>query len=514
MSRKKLLAIAGVIAISLGTAACASEGSAPPAAECGSGERIVVNLPNPTHPVTLDPNYDTIVNFTQVSRNMFDGLFKLDDNMEVIPNLATDFEQPDELTYEVALRDDVTFQDGSPFTSADVVSTFTRIASDEELASKLKSYVANVAAVEAVDDTHVTFTLKAPDASFIRVLATLIYITPASIIEDQGNADFGKSPVGTGPFMLKEWNEGDSVVLEANCDYFGAKPIPSEVEFRFIAEPATAISSLQSGEIDIAAAISPDLAAGLAGNSDLAVQTVDGNRTFWLTPNTLSGPFADERVRQALNYGIDKESIAADLLSGNATPRGQLYASNIFGATEGIDPYPFDPEMAKDLLAEAGYADGEVQIDLVTDGEDLRPVWQAIAANLADSGFTVTTTFDPTFFADTFLAKTMGENQIYLNSNNNLLMDADFALGLHFDGARRGIYFNTPETDAAIAEARALADPEERQAAYDSLNEVLFELAPAGFLYNTKVIFGTSSHIDWTPRPDQAIYLAGVTKTP
>lgn len=515
MLRKKWLAAASITALTLTIAACSTQDdqSQPPTAGCGSGQTVTVNLPNPTQPTSLDPNYDTIVNFAQVSRNMFDGLFKLNNEMEIEPNLATGFTQPDSLTYDIALKDDVKFHNGSPFTSADVVSTFNRIPNDTELASKQKSYVANIASVTATDNDHVRFTLKKPDASFIKILATLIYITPASVKDAEGNAAFGKNPAGTGPFKLEKWNEGDSIVLAANCDYHGDAPIPSRVEFRFIAEPATAISSLQSGEIDIAAAITPDLAATLQSNRDLAVRNIDGNISFWLTINTLEGPFSDQRVRQALNYGVDKKAITESLLGGNATPRGQLYSADVFGAASDVDAYAYDPEQARKLLKEAGYSDGEVKVDLVIDREDLKPVVQAVAANLGNSGFKVTTSFSSTFISDSFLPAKMGANQVFFISNTNLLMDADYALGLHLDGARRGIYFHTPETDAAIAEARGIDEPAARQKAYDKLTAELREIAPVVFLYNTKAIYGTNNQIDWQPRPDGAIYLADVTKT-
>lgn len=516
MSRNKRLAAASILTLAMGATACSGQGAEQQAdaAQCGSGEAVVVNLPFPTQPTTLDPNYDTITDFAQISRNMFDGLFRLSDDMKVEPNLATAYTQPDDLTYNITLRDNVKFHDGSVFSAADVVSTFTRITSDTTLASKQKNYVANVASVTEVDKHQVKFTLKQPDASFIKTLATLIYITPASTITKEGNAQFGKNPIGTGAFKLKSWSEGDNVVLTANCDYFGGKTIPSQVEFRFIAEPATAISSLQSGELDITTRVAPDLAASLKSNSDVAVQAIDGNLTYWLTPNTLEGPFADPRVRQALNYAVDKKAIAEQLLGGYATPRGQVYSQAVFGSSAGVEPYPYDPEKAIKLLADAGYGKGEVPLELVNFREELRPVWQAIAATLGDAGFKVTTKFDPNFFADTYLARKMRADQVIILNNNNLMMDADFALGLNLDGARRGLYFHTPETDAEIAKARGIADPDARQKAYDELNGKLREIAPVGFLYNTKDIYGTSSHIDWKPRPDGAIYLNGVTKKP
>lgn len=518
MSRKRWLASLGIGLLALGTAACSSGSAEAPESkptDCGSGEAITVNLSNPTQPASLDGNYDTLIPFQQINRNLYDGLFKLDNDMEVQPSLATEYTMSEDgLTYEVTLRDDVTFHNGDPFTATDVVATFDRIANDEELASKQRTYVSNVESVTEESEHEVVFTLKQPDASFIKTLATSIYITPAAAVDEVGAVAFGQEPVGSGPFKFESWTQGDNVVLAANCDYWSDKPIPSRVEFRFISEPATQISSLQSGEIDIATGVTPDLATGISNSSDISVQSVDGNNTIWLSLNTLEGPFADERVRQALNYAIDKDAITEELLGGYATPVGQLYGSSIFGSSSDVDPYPYDPDRARELLEEAGYGEGELSLDFVLYYEYLNSVQQSIASYLTEVGIDVTSRTDPNFFSDTWLQNKMAPNQVFLASNTNIVMDADYPLGLWFDGARRGLYFHTPETDAAIAEARAIADPAERQLAYDALNADLYELAPAAFLYSTDAIYGTSNRIDWVPRPDGAIYLADVTKTP
>lgn len=252
MPRQKWRAAAGIVLVAGSAVTQIHAQETKSGAACGSGQPVSVNLLSPTQPNTLDPNVETLVQFAQISRNMFDGLFQLDDNMQLQPDLAVSYKQPDNLTYEIELRKDVVFHDGSAFTSADVVATFNRIVNDQKLASKQRSYVSNVKSVTAQGDHTVLFALKQPDSSFLKALATIIYITPKSTIEKIGNVEFGKKPVGTGPFKFESWNVGDSVVLAPNCDYRGDKPIPSKVEFRFISEPATQISSLQSGEIDIA----------------------------------------------------------------------------------------------------------------------------------------------------------------------------------------------------------------------------------------------------------------------
>lgn len=517
MFARKSIAAVGIVALSLGIAACSTDkgpgGAGANVAGCGTGESIIVNLNNPTQPVSLDGNYDTLIPFQQINRNLYDGLLKLDDDMQVQPALATDYTLDDDgVTYHFILRDDVTFHDGSPFTADDVISTFDRIANDEILSSRQRNYVSNVEEVTKTGEHEVQISLDQPDASFINTLATSIYITPKEAVESEGAA-FGQSPVGSGPFEFSSWTQGDNVVLTANCDYWGSETIPSQVEFRFISEPATQISSLQSGEIDIATGVTPDLANVLEGSSDVSVKSIDGNNTIWLAFNTLEGPFADEKVRQAVNYAIDKESITDSLLGGYATPVGQLYGNSIFGHSQSVDPYPYDPDLAKKMLSEAGYSEGELSLEFVLYYDYLNTVQQNIASYLDAVGITVTSRTDPNFFSDTWLQNKMGANQVFLASNTNILMDADYPLGLWFDGERRGLYFNTPETDAAIAKARGVANVEERQTSYDELNELLHKVAPAAFLYSTDAIYGTSDRIDWEPRADGAIYLGDVTKT-
>lgn len=511
MVQHSLLAAASLAFIALSASPVLAQQGQRPA--CGVGKPVTVNLLFPTQPVNLDGNYDTLVLFSQINRNLYDGLFKLDDEMKVQPNLATGYTQIDDVTYDIALREGVTFHDGSPFTAADVVSSFMRITNDAKLASKQKTYVSNVESVTEQGAHKVQFKLKRPDASFIRVLASIIYITPKAAIEKLGNVDFGKAPIGSGPFKFEKWTQGDSVVLKANCAYWSDKPIPSQVEFRFISEPATQMSSLQSGEIDIATEMTPDLAVALRRSTTASAKSIVGNKTVFFSLNTLEGPLADKRVRQALNHAIDKEAITKLLLHDRARAVGQPYAPSVFGYSKEIAPYPYDPEKAKKLLTEAGFGAGKpLSLELINDQSAFNSVWQSVAASLTNVGVTVKTRFDGNFFPDVWLQRKMGPTQLYMSQNNNLLMDADFALGLSLDGARRGLYFKTPATDAAIAEVRGIQDVAKRQLAYDKLNADLYDLAPLIFLYSTDAMFGVSNAVDWTPRADAAIYLANVLK--
>lgn len=510
VSLRRLLAGVGALIFSASVAACSFGASEPSGGgegegeSCGNGKTLTVNLPE--EPSSLDGNYDTLVIPAQINNNLYDGLFLFDQNLEVQPNLATGYEQIDEVTYEIELRDDVTFHDGSPFTADDVVNSFDRIANDADLGSKQRPYVSNIKSVEAQDDHTVVFSLAEPDSSFIRALASVLFITPKSVIDEMGNADFASEPVGTGPFKFVEWVRGDHLTMEANCEYWQGAPTVSRVEWRFIPEPATAMASLQSGELDMAPFMNEDLATQLEDDPDYEVVDVPGNRYMFVSINTLEGPVSDVRVRRALNYAIDKERITEDLLGGAGIPVGQPATEGVFGFAPDVEPYPYDPARARQLLADAGYADG-LNLVLYNHKPAQELVWQAIGDQLESVGISVKLVTDENYFSGPFLEMKMPPNGMLLQGCSNQLLDADYCLGLAYDSARRGLYFNTPATDDLIHQARSAVGDEDRMAIYAKLMRALHDEAPVIFLYSNIDLYAMTSGVEFTPRSDQKIWL-------
>ncbi|MFD5858725.1 ABC transporter substrate-binding protein [Streptomyces chartreusis] len=505
-----LISVLAAATLTAGTLSSCSPSTSAPTAECGNGKTLTVSVAE--EPSSLDGNYDTYVIPAQISANLYDGLFTMDQNLKPIPNLATKYTQPNPTTYRLELRRGVKFHDGSPFTAADVVNSFDRISNDKKLASKQTSYVSNIASTTADGDYAVTFKLKEADASFIKALASLLFITPKKAIQAAGNAKFATRPVGTGPFKIAEWVKGDHLTMDANCSYWRGEPTVSRVVWRFVSEPATALASLQSGQTDMVPYISTDLAQSLKSRDGFKVASVPGVRAQFLAMNPTTGAARDPRVRMALNYAINRKAITKDLLKDGGVPTGQLASKPVFGFSPNTDPYPYDPAKAKQLLSEAGYGSG-LTLTIYNDRPVVNLIWQAVADQLEAVGVKVKLKFDQNYFADTFLKKKMGANTLYLQGCSSLTLDADFCMGLTFDSKRRGLYFNSPETDRLITKARGESDPKARQATYEQLMQKLHDAAPVVFLYSTVDTYAMADQVRFTPRSDQKLWLWNADKS-
>ncbi|WP_108887555.1 ABC transporter substrate-binding protein, partial [Pseudoprimorskyibacter insulae] len=315
-------------------------------------------------PKALDPAAVTAVNDFRILMNVYDGLVRYKDGtLEVEPALATDWTISEDGTeYTFTLRDGVTFHDGSAFNAAAVKFNFDRMLDESHPFHNtgpfpLAFFFSAVEAVDVVDDMTVKFTLNAPYAPFLSNLAypTGLIVSPAAV--EQHGAEFGRNPSGTGPFKFAEWRSNEAVVVEANPNYWGGAPGLQAVVFRPITDANTRTAEMLAGGIDLMVEVPPVALSEFQGDA-FQIYEQAGPHLWFLILNAKEGPFADVKVRQAANYAINKEAIVKDVLEGTAdvaagpTPPAFAWAYN-----PELEPYPYDPEKAKALIAEAG-ADG------------------------------------------------------------------------------------------------------------------------------------------------------------
>jgi len=492
--------VASVVAASLLLTGCTGDAEG----ESRESSSIVVGFTGAD--VSLDPNLTIATNWLSVLSNMYDSLVMRNGAGELVASLATEWKQTDDLTWTITLRDDVVFQDGTPFTADDVVFTIERVLG-EELKSPQRTYIASIASATAVDPTTVEITTSNPFPLLIENLQ-LIPIVSAAFVEDNGAEALSRGANGTGPYALESWTPGGDLTLSAFADNWRGAPAIAEATFRDIPETGARVSALQAREVDIAVNIAPESAQLLEGDSGLRIESVTSQRSLYLVFDNLAQPLDDVRVRQALNYAVDAESIVDNLLMGYGEVIPSLLGSMYNGHNADLDPYGYDPEKAKDLLAEAGYPDGfTLTVNAPADRYNKdREIAQAIAGQLSEIGVTVDLQITEWgAYLDRYGKHDLGP--AYLIGFGTPVWDYSGVFNSYLKAASPQAYFRDDALEAAVVAAARISDPDERAVALSEINEKLYEEAAFLFLFGYQDIYGVADDVDWSARSDEKIWL-------
>ena len=395
-----------LIALLTACAPAAPQPAAPPQAAAESGtEAESQEVAPPDSPqgtltaaLPLEPNSINPPNAADriagiVVLQIFDALMELDNTTgEVKPALATEWSISEDGTeYTFKLREGVTFHDGSPFDADDVVATF--VAGADPANAYAADYEGTT--VEIIDPLNIKIITETPDVTYFRRLAERQIISNEQF-EAGGNQAIEEAPVGTGAFKFVEWQKGDKIVLAANEDYWDAgKPYVAELIFRPIPESSTRLAAIQTGEVNIVNRLSADEARTLLNAEDVNVVRYPADRVYYIAFNNLSTgigqPTESPLVRQAMNHAVDRQAIIDGLFNGFARLSTGFVTPSNLGFDESLEPFAYDPDKARDLLAEAGFADGfeigmACPIGAYTNFEE---VCQAIADDLSEVGITL-----------------------------------------------------------------------------------------------------------------------------
>lgn len=302
-------------------------------------------------------------------------LVRFNEDMELEPELAESWEWLDDLTLEFYLREGVVFHNGEPFTAHDVKYTLERRL-DPALGSPNAAFVRQIDldTVEIIDDYTIRFSTQSP---FVPILNNLAHssgiILNQKAVEKYGE-DYGQNPVGTGPFKFVEWASGDYVRLERFDDYWEGPALVDELEFRFIEQAANRTIELETGRVHIAEDIAPSDLQRIENHPQIDLIRDLDLMVSYAGMNNKRAPFDDIRVRQAMNYAIDVETLVEAVYEGLGTKAQAPVNFTILDPEEtlaDIKQYPYDPAKAQELLAEAGYPDG-FEFTLITDMFDQR----------------------------------------------------------------------------------------------------------------------------------------------
>ena len=344
---------------STATAGDASESAGDATATTGKADKNSLVYAVNTEPGKLDPQANSIIAGMCVEKQIFDTLIvKNPETGDFEPGLATEWEWVDTTHLKMTLREGVKWHDGSDFTSADVLYTIGRFADGAATASLYSAF--DAANSTANGDYEVTIAFSYEFAPAINFLSHgRAYIVSENFVETNGVNALEQSPVGTGPFKFVEWVIGSHVTLVRNDEYWGTVPSFENLTIRFITDDTARMVALETGEIDIASEIqTEDIQRAVAGEVEGVIgYTTPSYKVWYLAFNENFEPFQKKEVRLAMAHAVDWEA-ACEVAGGITVEAAQsCLASTIFGyEPQGI--YEYDPELSKQLLAEAGYADG------------------------------------------------------------------------------------------------------------------------------------------------------------
>ncbi|WP_130862312.1 ABC transporter substrate-binding protein [Bacilliculturomica massiliensis] len=380
---KKSLALLMAAVLALSMAGCSGSGDTGDSGEAKT--KIVVAVT--AEILSLDPQVNSSTPGETVKDTIFEGLVKADEFNEVHPSLAESWSVSDDgLEWTFKLRQGVKFHDGEEFKAADVKATLERYLTNE---GSTRAYLYNnIKEVQILDDYTVKIVTNTVQANLLNVLA---YggggIMSAKSLE-RSNDEIAASPVGTGPFKLKEVVTGESATVEKFDDYWGEGSDLTEIKFLTVTEASTRVNMLETGEVDYITGVTKEDIARFEGNEKFTVQYADSNRVAHLGFNMTKTPFDNKLVRQAMNYAVDREAIVEGVLGGMGTVARSVLAETTYGFSDAGDMYTYDPAKAKELLKQAGYPDGFDATVVTCDGRYFKDkaTVMAVTSQLAEVG--------------------------------------------------------------------------------------------------------------------------------
>lgn len=487
-NRRTFLVLSILLVLVLTLTACGSQETG------GSGKDTLV-VAQGADPKSLDPHASNDQPSSRVNKQIYNTLVEVTEDMEIEPSLAESWEQVDETTWKFKLREGVKFHNGEELKASDVKFSLDRMMNSPEVAH----IVGAVESVEIEGDYTVIIKTKEP---FAPILAHLAH-TAASILNEkavtEAGDDYQNNPVGTGPFKFVSHDVGDKVTLERFDDYFGETAKVKTLVFRNIPEGTNRTIGLKTGEVDIAYDIEPIDLDKVREDDKLVLIEEESLSTTYIGFNTKKAPFDDVRVRKALNHAINVDEIIEVVLEGAGTKATGPINDKVYGYNQSLSGYEYNPEKAKELLAEAGYPDG-FKTSIWTNDNPVRVrIAELVQAQLKEVGVDVT--IEEVEWGAYLERTAAGEHDMFILGWVTVTGDADYGLYPLFHSSQHGgagnrTFYTNAEVDQLLDKGRTSIDENERLEAYAKAQEIIVEDAPQIFLYFQTQNAGVQSNIE------------------
>lgn len=485
-----MLAAACTLTMAVSFAACAE----------GTGRTDLV--------IAVDADVDTLhpTDFsTTVELNILDQIYDTlmymnpDGTEDPEPRIAESYEiSEDGLDYTFHLRDDVTFHDGTPVTVDDVVFSLELYKESEYQGSQISM----MASVEAVDESTVVCHLDSPYAPFLQGILSP-FICSKDYYEEDPDA-FVTSPIGSGPYKFVSRSTGSNVILTANEDYYRGAPVIKDITFEVIPDVATKAIALQTGEVSFAE-VDSSVLSQLEANPAISIDEVSTSGFAYISMNTEKEPFSDPRVRQAINYAVDRENLVQVCYDGKAEVNSNICAKHRFGYSDDQMQYTYDPEKAKELLAEAGittpYNLGELLVaekysNLATVIQnDLKAVGLEVTISVKEFNAYISDLTSGNYDITALVMTLEGDTQTL-----------EMAFITDYIGTANNARYSDPEMDELFNQTRTETDTEKRAALFGQILSKAQDEAIYAILCNPLTLYAYSADLQCPEFPLEGNY--------
>jgi peptide/nickel transport system substrate-binding protein len=493
------------VALAGGLAACSTSGTpgSSGSSSTAGGPTLTVDLSS--YPASLDPGLQYDTESYSAYRNIFDQLLHRNPvNEQVVPWLATSWKQVNATTWTFNIRKGVKFSNGEPLTAADAAFSIERIL-DPSFASQQEANFSAIASATGSGDT-LTIKTKYPSPTLLTYLTTLS-VVPEAYVKKVGNAAFNLHPVGSGPYEFVSSIPGSQVVVMRNPNYWGPKPQIASVVFRAVADIATRVADLQSGQAQLADSMTPDGVAQLK-SANLQVLSTPTERVSYLAFNTMHGGSTDNTtVRKAISEAIDYSALTNDLEKGYASQVNSVLTPLNVGYPKNLPDYQYDPAQAKQLIKQAG-AVGQTVI-MATSPTYNPTIVQAIQADIQAVGINVKIeSTDQATYLEKVQSPSHNWGSIRFGQWSCSCLDADgVAYPLFHTGTIWSSYSN-PAFDQLVDKARETLNSSTRLSLYAQAYGILAQDVPGVGLFQVDAIYGASPKLQWKPDAQQDFFVA------
>ena len=481
-------------------------------------EKVVTATPEPAEaqkpvvivqgidPPSLDPQFNESGAASNIYAQMFDGLIGYDRDMNIVPDAAESYELLDDgITWQFKIRQGIEFWNGEPLDAHAVKFTLDRMGDEKLREQGLNDpYYTRVGFdhADVVDDYTINIVLKEPSVLF-PVYTTFIRILAPGYYAEHTPEETALAPMGSGPWMFEEWVKDDHITLVANPNYWQGKPEIETVIFRPVPESSVRTAMLETGEADIVDNLSPDDVERVESQDDLRTSIAVGGRRVHIGIPTENPLFQDRRVRQAMNYAVDFETINETILGGLAYGRMAVPVNGDHWINPNLDPYPYDPDKARALLDEAGW-DPSTEVTIYTPAGRYvkdKELGQIVAAYLQDVGINAQhetlewSVYSPKARAAEF------EMPWMIGWGSRFFGPDDLSIFFPGSGFQGSEWLENTERGAEAAdlykEMLGTTDEQRLQELVWEIQDIFVEEAPWIFLWKQVALFGVNNRLDW-----------------